>query len=127
MTRLPERWRESQPALRAVQVAFDVSQEVLEAVRTAAFRSNRSTSDQIRDILGLPLPAQAKRPRLTVTLSADDYALLGSRYGIAADDALAIKQRVLAELVAYARQQTATGRLPGRREARHPQSRPSQE
>ena len=83
--RKPLRWQGSDNALRAVQVAFDVEEAVMEAVRVAAFEANVSTSTQIRDVLGLPVPAERpKRPRLTVTLSGDDYALLAERFGFLA-------------------------------------------
>lgn len=101
-TNLPTRWQSAQPALRAVQVAFDVSEAVIQAVRRAAFDANLSNSDQVRVVLGLPVIRQAKRPRLTVSLSAEDYQLLGKRYRLAPDDHLAIKERVNAELIAFA-------------------------
>ncbi|MDO5289078.1 MAG: hypothetical protein Q4F13_05520, partial [Pseudomonadota bacterium] len=78
----PPRWQGADQALRAVQVAFDVEEAVLEAIRVAAFHANVSTSTQIRHVLGLPVAERPKRPRLTVTLSADDYALLADRYGL---------------------------------------------
>lgn len=99
---LPARWQSAQPALRAVQLAFDVSEQVLQAVRAAAFAANLSNSDQIRVVLGLPLARQAKRPRLTVSLSAADYQLLARRYKLGADDHLRIKERVAAALAAFA-------------------------
>ena len=100
--RKPLRWQGSDNALRAVQVAFDVEEAVMEAVRVAAFEANVSTSTQIRDVLGLPVPAERpKRPRLTVTLSGDDYALLAERYGLPDDDRLAIKEAATRELMAF--------------------------
>ncbi|ARU03763.1 hypothetical protein CCO03_02855 [Comamonas serinivorans] len=99
--RRPERWQGSDTALRAVQVAFDVSEAVMEAVRVAAFHDNVSTSTEIRKVLGLPVGEKPKRPRLTVTLSAEDYALLASRYGLNAEDRLAIKEAATQELVAF--------------------------
>lgn len=98
---LPERWRRSEPALRAVQVAFDVSEQVMEAVRNAAFVANRSTSDQIRAVLGLDVAKSIKRPRLTVSLSPADYLILGERFGIDPSDHLAIKERVNMALIAF--------------------------
>ncbi|HRH16441.1 MAG TPA: hypothetical protein PKV17_04270 [Aquabacterium sp.] len=107
LERKPARWQGSDDAIRAVQVAFDVEQAVLEAVRRAAFEANLSTSDQIRRLLDLPTPERAKRPRLTVSLSGADYELLGARYGLAPEDRLAIKERVTQALVAFA-QSTAS-------------------
>ncbi|GMU44088.1 MAG: hypothetical protein IT479_07405 [Xanthomonadales bacterium] len=101
-TRLPSRWQSAALALKAVQVAFDVSESVLQAVRRAAFDANLSNSDQIRVVLGLPVIRQAKRPRLTVSLGPEDYQLLGKRYRLDPADHLAIKERVNAELIAFA-------------------------
>lgn len=102
LERLPSRWASAQPALRAVQLAFDVSENVLAAVRQAAFHAGLSNSDQIRVVLGLPLARQAKRPRLTVSLSPADYSVLAKRYRLAADDHLQIKEKVAEELASFA-------------------------
>jgi hypothetical protein len=100
----PVRWQGSDAALHAVQVAFDVEATVLEAVRHAAFDNNLSSSDQIRRILGLIVSHRPKRPRLTVTLTPDDYKTLGARYDLPADERLAIKERVTQELIDFAHQ-----------------------
>ena len=71
----------------------------------AAFHGNVSTSTQIRQVLGLPVPARPKRPRLTVTLSESDYALLANRYGLQPDDRLGIKQQATRELMNFAQPQ----------------------
>lgn len=99
----PVRWSGSDDALRAVQVAFDVEQSVLQAVRKAAFKNNLSTSDQIRQWLQLTTVApKPKRPRLTVSLTGQDYELLAQRYGLDVDDRLAIKEKVTQELIQQA-------------------------
>ena len=100
-TELPARWAASVTAIKAVQVAFDVSEAVLEAVRKAAFDSSLSTSDQVRVVLGLEIVRQAKRPRLTISLNHDDYQVLGQRFGLPPGDHLAIKEQVIATLVAF--------------------------
>ncbi|WP_225783631.1 hypothetical protein [Xenophilus sp. Marseille-Q4582] len=97
----PARWQGSESALRAVQVAFDVEEAVMEAIRVAAFHENVSTSQQIRSVLGLPVAARPKRPRLTVTLDESDYALLAERYGLAPEDRLGIKEAATRELIAF--------------------------
>lgn len=99
--RPPERWQGSDEAIRAVQVAFDVEEDVINAVRKAAFDSGLSTSDQVRVVLGLAVIRQPKRPRLTVSLSPDDYEALATRYGLDAADKLAIKERVIADLIRF--------------------------
>jgi len=100
--RKPARWSSSDDAIRAVQVAFDVEEAVLSAVRAAAFHNDLSTSDQIRQLLDLPTATRPKRPRLTVSLSAADYEVLGMRYGVPPEERLTIKERVTAELIAFA-------------------------
>jgi hypothetical protein len=99
----PARWKGSDDAIKAVQVAFDVEEAVMEAVRGAAFHNRLSPSDQIRQLLSLPTTERPKRPRLTVTLSPDDYVELGRRYGLPAEDRLAIKQKVTEELIQFAK------------------------
>ncbi|PTD98079.1 hypothetical protein [Pseudothauera lacus] len=98
----PARWKDSDDALRAVQVAFDVEARVLEAVRRAAFENNLSMPDQVRNLLGLPVTHRPKRPRLTVSLTPADYQMLAARYGLPADDLLAIKERAAGELIDFA-------------------------
>ena len=105
---LPARSVSSVQAIKAEQVAFDVSQAVLEAVRKAAFASSLSTSDQVRAVLGLDIVRQAKRPRLTISLNNEDYEILGQRFGLAPSDYLAIKEQVIATLVAFS--QTAAAK-----------------
>ena len=118
MLRKPPRWTRSDEALRAVQVAFDVEAAVMEAVRAAAFLNDVSTSDQIRLLLGLPTVHKAKRPRLTVTLSAQDYDVLGGRYKMPAEDRLGSKERVTDELIRFATKQAAKAAAPQAKAAR---------
>jgi hypothetical protein len=101
------RWSGSDAALRAVQVAFDVEKQVIDAVRYAAFESQLSPSDQIRKILGLPYSSKPVRPRLTVSLSDADYALLAERFGVAVDDKRRIKEILHEQLITFAKQQSS--------------------
>lgn len=101
------RWSGSDDALRAVQVAFDVERQVIDAVRYSAFESQISPSDQIRKILGLPYNSKPVRPRLTVTLSDADYAILAQRFGVAADDKRKIKEALHDALIAFAKRKAA--------------------
>jgi hypothetical protein len=102
VARKPARWSGSDDALRAVQVAFDVELAVMEAVRAAAFHNNLSTSDQIRKVLQLSVATRPKRPRLTVSLTPHDYGLLAERYGLEEADRLAIKEKVIQDLIRFA-------------------------
>lgn len=103
----PLRWQGSDEAIKAVQIAFDVEEAVLQAVRKAAFDNNLSTPDQIRQILALPISSRPKRPRLTVSLGPDDYGQLAQRYGLDKEDRLQIKERVTMDLIAFAKSQAA--------------------
>ncbi len=105
MVRSSSRWSSSDAALRAVQVAFDVEKQVIEAVRYAAFANQVSPSDQIRKILDLPCTRKPLRPRLTVTLNDADYALLAERFGIDVDDKRRIKEILHQELINFAKKQ----------------------
>lgn len=107
MVRSSPRWTGSDAALRSLQVAFDVEKQVIDAVRYAAFRNQLSPSDQIRHILGLPCTSKPVRPRLTVTLSDADYAILGQRFGLAVDDKRKIKEALHEALIDFAMRQKA--------------------
>ncbi len=96
------KWASSDAALRAVQVAFDVEQQVIAAVRYAALENDLSPSDQIRKILHLPITSKPVRPRLTVSLSDADYELLATRFGLSADDKRAIKEALHRTLMEFA-------------------------
>jgi hypothetical protein len=107
MVRSSPRWTGSDAALRSVQVAFDVEKQVIDAVRYAAFESQRSPSDQIRIILGLPCTSKPVRPRLTVTLSDADYAILAERFGVDVDNKRQIKEALHEALINFAKKQKA--------------------
>ena len=106
MVRSSPRWSGSDAALRAVQVAFDVEKQVIDAVRYAAFESQLSPSDQIRKILGLPYSSKPVRPRLTVTLNDDDYLLLAERFKVDPDDKRRIKEVLHEQLIKFAKKQS---------------------
>ena len=98
---LPEKWLNNQKAAKATQVAFDIDEKFQYSIRKAALDRGVSPSDQIRTILGLSVSKRPKRPRLTVSLSGDDYILLAEKYGLPSDSQLEIKKRVLDDLVHF--------------------------
>lgn len=110
MVRSSSRWASSDDAIRAVQVAFDVEMQVIEAVRYAAWENQLSPSDQIRKILDLPCVSKQVRPRLTVTLNDVDYALLAARFGVPAADKRAVKDALHQALIAFTEQHPAPKR-----------------
>lgn len=100
MKQLPDKWRTSDRSIRAVQLAFEFNKSIADAIRYEATRQGISPSDQIRSIIGLE-PKKPKRPRLTVTLSEQDYEMLAQRYQLSASDRQGIRDAIAKELIAY--------------------------
>jgi hypothetical protein len=99
--KLPEKWQSSVKAVKAVQVAFDMDEKIQLAIRKQALEAGISPSEQIRDILGLPTNKRPKRPRLTVSLSLDDYELLAEKYALLSEQQLEIKKKLMDDLINY--------------------------
>lgn len=97
--KIPEKWQSSIKAMKAVQVAFDMDEKIQLSIRKEALEAGLSPSDQIRDILGLPVNKRPKRPRLTVSLAPTDYQVLAEKYGLQADQQLEIKRKLMDELI----------------------------
>jgi len=99
---LPEKWQQSAKVVKAVQIAFDMDTKLQYSIRRSALDKGVSPSEQIRHLLDLPTHKKPKRPRLTVSLSAEDYQQLGKRYQIPAEQQLEIKKSVIEELTKFA-------------------------
>ncbi len=99
--KIPEKWASSLKAVKAVQVAFDIDEKIQFEIRKQALEAGLSPSDQIRSILGLPTNRRPKRPRLTVSLSPQDYELLGKKYHLKADQQLEIKRKLMDDLIKH--------------------------
>ncbi len=97
--KIPDKWQSSVKAIKAVQVAFDMDEKVQLSIRKQALEAGLSPSDQIRDILGLPVNKRPKRPRLTVSLAPSDYQILAKKYQLAVEDQLEIKKKLMDELI----------------------------
>lgn len=97
---LPGKWQKSNQSIRAVQLAFEFSKTVADTLRNHAHSQGLSPSDQIREIIGLETK-KPKRPRLTVSLTPEDYQLLAQRYKVSPDDKSAIRKAIADELVTY--------------------------
>jgi hypothetical protein len=97
--KIPEKWQSSVKAVKAVQVAFDMDEKIQLAIRKQALEAGISPSEKIRDILGLPINKRPKRPRLTVSLSAEDYALLAEKYALSSEQQLEIKKKLMDDLI----------------------------
>ena len=100
-SKLPEKWKGEQRVAKAIQVAFDVGFEVQTVIRKEALDCMLSPSDRVRQILGLTVTSRPKRPRLSISLTDDDFLALGELYGISPDDKVAIKQKAAVYLIQY--------------------------
>ena len=98
---MPDKWQSSLKAIKAVQVAFDMDEKIQLSIRKQALDAGLSPSDQIRDILGLPINKRPKRPRLTVSLAPDDYQVLAEKYDLKAEQQLEIKRKLMDELIEH--------------------------
>ncbi len=94
----PELWKNEKKAIKATQVAFDISTEAQKKLKLKAIHNDLSPSDQMRQILGLP-SKKPVRPRLTISLSGEDYDILAKHYQINVEDKLAIKERAAKEII----------------------------
>ncbi len=98
---LPENWKKSSKSIRAIQIAFEFGNGVVsESIRTEANKNGLSTSDQIRKIIQLETKPP-KRPRLTVSLTEQDYQQLADRYQLDINDKKAIREAIRNELIEF--------------------------
>jgi hypothetical protein len=98
----PKRWTESDKAIRATQVAFDVENEIIDTIKIRACEKGVTPSDMIRLILGLEVTAKRVRPRLTMSLKEQDYEELAEKYGLKASERLAIKAKIIEQIRDFA-------------------------
>jgi len=99
--KIPDKWQSSVKAMKAVQVAFDMDEKIQLSIRREALDAGLSPSDQIRDILGLPINKRPKRPRLTVSLAPNDYQVLAEKYDLNSEQQLEIKKKLMDELIEH--------------------------
>lgn len=93
-------WKKQNKIARASQIAFELEQDLAENIRRLSIQDGLSTSAQIRKIIDLPY-SPPKRPRLTISLTKEDYEKLGEKYQIKSSDTLEIKRRIVESLVDY--------------------------
>lgn len=91
-------WAKSDKSIRAVQVIFELEQAHSRALRIQAIEKDLSPSDYIRNIVGL-LPKKPIRPRLSISLSEEDYTILAERYSLKPDDKDQIRKHIKEELI----------------------------
>lgn len=99
----PPRWQSEQSAIKAIQIAFDISADAQKIIKQEALNNNLNPPDQIRKILGLSYNKKPVRPRLTVSLKDEDFAVLAARYELDPGNQNAIRERVVEELISFAK------------------------
>ncbi len=100
---IPRRWEEVRRAIKAVQIAFDVGDEVQYLIKREALDQGINPTDRIRQILGLPVSKKPVRPRLSISLSETDFQILGERFDVEPGDRLALRQMAAERLIQHRR------------------------
>ena len=100
-SKLPPRWQKEQRAVKAVQIAFDVGEEVQYLIRREALDLAINPPDRIRQILGLPVNSKPVRPRLSISLSPEDFILLAEQFGVDPEDRIAIRHIAAEKLIQH--------------------------
>ncbi len=97
--KVPGAWTKSDKSIRAVQVIFELEQAQSKLLRINAIEQDLSPSDYIRDVIGLPRKKPV-RPRLSISLSNEDYRILAKRYELSEDQKAEIRERIKKDLIA---------------------------
>lgn len=101
MSNTKDKWLRQEQAVRATQMAFDLSSEVQKSIKKQAIDQELTPSDMIRKILALEVKSKKTRQRLSFNLNDEEIALLADRFGVDIDDKRAVKQQVAELLIAH--------------------------
>ncbi|MDX8384036.1 MAG: hypothetical protein R8M45_08140 [Ghiorsea sp.] len=93
-----DKWSKPSKAAKATQVAFEFEQATARHIHSLAAQAGLTPSSQMRKMLGLAY-SPPKRPRLTLSLSKEDYVSLGEKYAIDASQTLEIRKKMMQELM----------------------------
>ncbi len=93
------KWEEEKKVVKAVQIAFDVGDEVNRRIRQEALERGINPPDRIRQILGLPVQKKPMRPRLSISLSEADFGILADKFSVSWDDRIRIRQLAAEKLI----------------------------
>jgi len=96
-----DKWLRQEQAVRATQMAFELSSEVQKLIKKQAIDQELTPSDMIRKILGLDVKSKKTRQRLSFNLNDDEIAQLATRFDVQSDDKRAVKQQVADLLIAH--------------------------
>jgi len=97
----PPQWDKERRAVRAVQIAFDLDEQVQHVIRQEALDLGINPSDRIRQILGLEVAQKPKRLRLSISLGEDDFHNLAQRFELEEQDRSSIKQQASEALITH--------------------------
>ena len=100
-TKLPDSWQKEQKAIKAIQIAFDVGEEVQHLIRREALDQSINPPDRVRQILGLPVSRKPIRPRLSISLSQEDFLLLAEKFAVDQNDHVAIRRLAAEKLIRH--------------------------
>ncbi|MCG8487678.1 MAG: hypothetical protein MI756_09455 [Chromatiales bacterium] len=100
-----QKWEKEKAAAAAVQIAFDLGVDTQTLIKKKALDEHLNTPDFIRKILGLQYKNKPVRPRLTLSLSDEDFSFLAKEYGVDPNDRLKIKELAAEKLIQYAKKQ----------------------
>lgn len=92
------KWNKSHKAVKANQIAFELEQKIAQQIHKISAKEGLTPSNQIRKIIGLSF-SPPKRPRLTISLSPEDYKELGEKYKVDPEDTFEIKRHIMEELI----------------------------
>lgn len=95
------KWENEKKAVKAVQIAFDVGDEVNHRIRLEALEQGINPPDRVRQILGLPVNRKPVRPRLSISLSDEDFTILAKKFSVLPDDKLKIRQLAAETLISH--------------------------
>lgn len=105
MTDKKASWERQLQAVRATQLAFDLSSDVQKFIKKKAIDLELTPSDMIRKMLGLEVKSKKTRQRLSFNLSDEELQQLAERFNVDSDNKIAIKQQVANALIAISKQQ----------------------
>jgi len=96
------KWENEKKAIRATQLAFDLSTQIQKTIKKQAIDHDLTPPDMIRKILGLQVKSKKTRQRLSFNLNDDELIALAERFGLDRGDKAAIKHQVAQVLIAFA-------------------------
>ncbi|PAJ75474.1 hypothetical protein CJF42_04880 [Pseudoalteromonas sp. NBT06-2] len=102
MIKKEDKWLKQEQAIRATQMAFDLSSEVQKNIKKQAIDEELTPSDMIRKILNLDVKSKKTRQRLSFNLNDEEITQLAIRFDVNTEDKRAVKQKVADILIKYA-------------------------